>query len=49
MHLDADTVTRVLKYVETPVYLSADNLEWEKGPSSGRGDAHSQGYESQNT
>ena len=33
MHLDADAVSRLLKYGETPVYLSADDLEWDnKGP-----------------
>ena len=32
MHLDADAVSRLLKFGETPVYLSADDLEWDKGP-----------------
>ena len=32
MHLDADAVSRLLKFGEEPVYLSADDLEWDKGP-----------------
>ena len=34
MHLDADAVSRLLKFGETPRYLSADDLEWDKGPVS---------------
>ena len=33
MHLDADAVSRLLKFGETPKYLS-DDLEWDKGPVS---------------
>ena len=32
MHLDADAVSRLLKFGEEPVYLNADDLEWDKGP-----------------
>ena len=34
MHLDADAVSRQLRFGETPTYLSAGNLEWDKGPVS---------------
>ena len=34
LHLDADAVSRLLKFGEMPVYLSADELEWDKGPVS---------------
>ena len=32
MHLDANAMSRLLKFGEIPKYLSADNLEWDKGP-----------------
>jgi hypothetical protein len=32
LHLDADAVSRLLKFGETPEYLSADDLETDKGP-----------------
>jgi hypothetical protein len=32
MHLDADAVSRLLKFGEVPEYHSADFLEWDKGP-----------------
>jgi hypothetical protein len=32
IHLDADAVSRLLKCGENPVYLNADDLEWDKGP-----------------
>jgi hypothetical protein len=32
MHLDADAVSRLLKFGEVPDYHDADTLEWDKGP-----------------
>ena len=34
MHLDADAVSRLMKFGEAAVYLSANDLEWVKGPVS---------------
>ena len=34
MHLDADAVSRLMKFGETPVYLSGDDLEWDNAPVS---------------
>ena len=35
IYLDANAVNRLLKFGETPRYLSADDLEWDKkGPVS---------------
>jgi hypothetical protein len=32
MHMDADAVSRLLKFGEVPECRSADSLEWDKGP-----------------
>lgn len=32
MHLDTDAGSRLLKFGETPTYLSEDDLKWDKGP-----------------
>ena len=34
MHMGADAVSRLMMIGETPRYLSADDLEWDKGPVS---------------
>lgn len=34
LHLDTDAVSRLLKFGEVPIYLSADYLEMDKVPAS---------------